>query len=127
MLTDKQCKNATCPADKKRARFTDANGLYLEVSPGGSRRWFWKMYADGKESRLSLGSYPDVSLADARKGRDAAKLQKAEGVNPVQARKLARLKGTLDQDDTFKAVALDWHGKQSSKWSPGHTERIQRQ
>lgn len=54
MLTDKQCKSATCPPDKKRTRFTDGQGLYLEVSPGGSRRWFWKTYTDGKEGRLAL-------------------------------------------------------------------------
>jgi hypothetical protein len=84
MLTDKQCKNATCPLDKKRARFTDGGGLYLEVSPAGSKRWFWKIYAGGKESRMALGSYPDVTLADARRARDAARLQKADGVNPVQ-------------------------------------------
>ncbi|MEY5099553.1 MAG: hypothetical protein RJA36_2272, partial [Pseudomonadota bacterium] len=44
MLTDAQCRNATCPPDKKRARFTDSGGLYLEVSPGGSKRWFMKLY-----------------------------------------------------------------------------------
>lgn len=64
MLTDKECKNAACPADKKRARFTDANGLYLEVSPTGSKRWFWKTYFDGKESRMALGNYPGVSLTE---------------------------------------------------------------
>lgn len=58
MLTDVQCRNATCPPDLKRKRFTDANGLYLEVSPGGSRRWFWKYRKDGKEGRLALGKYP---------------------------------------------------------------------
>ena len=79
MLTDAQCRNATCPPDKKRARVTDAAGLYLEISPAGSKRWFWKTYADGKEGRLSLGSYPSVSLGDARKARDAAKLQRDKG------------------------------------------------
>lgn len=72
MLTDKQCKSATCPPDKKRTRFTDGQGLYLEVSPGGSRRWFWKTYTDGKEGRLALGSYPSMGLSDARKARDTA-------------------------------------------------------
>ena len=80
MLTDKLCKNATCPTDKKRVRFTDGAGLYLEVSPSGSKRWFWKTYADGKESRLALGNYPAITLADARKARDAARVQKSEGV-----------------------------------------------
>ena len=94
MLTDAHCRNANCPPDKKRYRLTDAAGLYLEVSPAGSKRWFWKTYADGKESRMALGSYPDVGLTAARKGRDAAKLQKSQGVDPVQARKIEKLKAS---------------------------------
>lgn len=112
MLTDKQCKNAVCPPEKKRARFTDALGVYLEVSPAGSKRWFWKTYADGKEGRMALGSYPAMGLADARKARDAAKLQKAGGVDPVQARKVEKLKATNPAGNTFKVVALEWFGKQ---------------
>lgn len=127
MLTDKQCKNAVCAADKKRARFTDGGGLYLEVSPAGSKRWFWKIYAEGKESRLALGSYPAVSLADARRARDAARLQKANGKNPIQVRKVEKLKGLAAPDETFRAVALEWHGKQAPLWSDGHAARILRQ
>ena len=94
MLTDAQCRNAICSLDKKRARFTDSGGLYLEVSPAGSKRWFWKTYFDGKEGRMAFGSYPDVSLKDARKARDAAKLKKSTGVDPVQVRKVEKLKAT---------------------------------
>ena len=54
MLTDADCRNATCPADLKRLRKSDSAGLYLEVSPAGAKRWFWKFYPDGKESRLAL-------------------------------------------------------------------------
>ncbi len=127
MLTDKHCKNATCPPDKKRARLTDAQGLYLEVSPAGSKRWFWKTYADGKEGRLALGSYPAMGLGEARKARDAAKLLRAQGVNPVEAKKLDKLKAGCSAGATFKAVAMEWHTKQVDKWSPGHAERTQRQ
>ena len=56
MLTEKECKNATCPPDKKRARFTDSAGLYLEVSPKGSKRWFLKTYGNRGESRLAVAS-----------------------------------------------------------------------
>ena len=76
---------------------------------------------------MALGSYPAVSLADARKARDAAKQQKAAGVDPVQARKVEKLKGTREGGDTFKAVALEWHAKQESEWSPGHADRTKRQ
>ena len=78
MLTAVQCVNATCPPDKKRARFTDSAGLYLEVSPTGSKRWFWKVYGDGKESRIALGSFPAITLAAARQARDEAKVEKVQ-------------------------------------------------
>jgi integrase len=127
MLTDAQCRNATCPPEKARARLTDAGGLYLEVSPAGSKRWFWKTYADGKEGRLALGSYPTVTLTAARKARDAAKLHKSEGRDPVQVRKVEKLKATRTDGDTFKAVALEWYGKQAPQWSESHAERSLRQ
>ena len=76
MLTEAECKNAICPPDKKQARFADSGGMYLQVSPAGSKRWFLKYRVGGKEKQLALGSYPDVSLKSARLARDAAKLQK---------------------------------------------------
>ena len=127
MLTDAQCRNAVCPPDKKRARFTDAGGLYLEISPAGSKRWFWKTYADGKEGRMALGSYPAVSLNAARIARDAAKITKSKGVNPVKARKLEKLIASRNSGDTFKAIALEWFAKQEQQWSDGHAKRMLRQ
>ena len=127
MLTDARCRSATCPAGKARFRLTDANGLYLEVSPAGSKRWFWKTYADGKEGRMALGSYPDVTLMAARKARDAARLQKSKGLNPVQVRKVERLKTARTGGDTFRSVALEWYGKQVPQWSESHAERSLRQ
>lgn len=127
MLTDKQCKNATCPPDRKRARFTDGGGLYLEVSPGGSKRWFWKVYADSKESRMALGSYPSVGLADARRARDSSRLHKADGKNPIHIRRVEKLKASVAIDETFRAVGLEWFAKQSGEWSAGHAKRALRQ
>lgn len=126
MLTDAKCRNATCPPDKARARFTDAAGLYLEVSPAGSKRWFWKMYLDGKESRLALGSYPDVSLTAARKARDAAKLNKSEGRDPVQLRKVEKLRATTPEADTFKVTALEWYAMKLDSWSSHYAIREKR-
>jgi integrase len=127
MLTDTQCKNAVCPPDKPRARLADAGGLYLEVSPGGSKRWFWKYRAGGKEFRLALGSYPAVGLTAARRARDAEKLKKADGTDPVQARKVAKLKKANPAGDTFKVVALEWYEKQEPQWSEAHAIRAKRQ
>ena len=62
MLTDAQCRNAVCPPDKKQARFADAGGMYLQVSPAGSKRWFLKYRMAGVEKQLSLGGYPAVTV-----------------------------------------------------------------
>jgi len=126
VLTEIQCKNAACPADKKRVRFTDANGLYLEVSPAGSKRWFWKTYADGKEGRIALGSYPEVTLKSARLARDAARRDKADGIDLVQARKLAKLKSVVAEGETFKVTAEEWYGKNVSRWSSHYAIREKR-
>lgn len=126
-LTDAHCRNATCPPDRKQARFADAGGMYLQVSPGGSKRWFLKYRVDGKEKQLSLGSYPAVSLTEARKARDAAKLQKSGGCDPVAARKVEKLKASIPDGATFKAVAAEWYAKQLPQWSTSHAARSLRQ
>lgn len=115
MLTDADCKNATCPADLKRRRLTDGGGLYLEVSPAGSKRWFWKFYPDGKESRLALGSYPEVTLKAARAARDDARKTRTTGTNPVQQRKADKLAASANSATTFEAVARELH---TSKATP---------
>ena len=102
MLTDAQCRNAVCPPEKKQKRFADAAGMYLQVSPAGSKRWFLKYRLAGAEKQLALGSYPEVTLTAARKAREAAKLQKSEGRDPVQVRKVEKLKSLTPTVDTFK-------------------------
>jgi integrase len=101
--------------------------MYLQVSPAGSKRWFLKYRIAGVEKQLALGSYPAVSLTAARKARDAAKLTKADGRDPVQVRKVAKLKAMNPAGSTFKAVALEWFAKQAPHWSDAHAERSRRQ
>lgn len=126
MLTDAQCRNATCPPDKKRDRLTDSSGLYLEVSPAGSKRWFWKTYRDGKESRLALGSYPKVGLTAARRARDVAKAQKAEGTDPIQARRADKLRQQVAGENTLLATANEWIELRRPVWSESHYTRERR-
>lgn len=126
MLTNAECKNATCPPEKKRERLACSGGLYLEVSPAGSKRWFWKYRKDGKEGRMALGSYPDVGPKEAREARDAAKLQKSEGTDPVMARKVEKLKAITPDGDTFKATALEWYAMRLEGWSSHYAIREKR-
>ena len=106
MLTDADCKNASCPSDKKRVRLSDAGNLYLEVTPNGAKRWFWKYWLNSKERRLALGSYPTISLKAARIARDAAKAEKAAGVDPVLARQQEKMRQTLTADNSFSKLSL---------------------
>lgn len=123
MLTDADCRNATCPPDQKRRRLTDSAGLYLEVSPAGSKRWFWKFYPDGKESRLALGSYPDVSLKAARSARDDARKFRESGVNPVQQRKADKINSATTAATTFEAVAREFFATKREGWSATYGAR----
>jgi integrase len=118
MLTDLDCRTATCPTDSKRRRITDAGGLYLEVSPSGAKRWFWKFYGGGKESRLALGAYPAVSLKAARMERDKARQTHQGGTHPAQQRRAEKILAQQASAITFEAVAREFHEQKSSGWSP---------
>jgi len=126
MLTDADCRNATCPPELKRRRLTDSGGLYLEVSQAGAKRWFWKFYPDGKESRLALGSYPEVTLKAARNARDDARKVRRTGVNPVQARRAEIIANRASSAMTFKAVTEEYHGKKVANWSKVHAAQFLR-
>ena len=126
MLTDADCRNAVCPPEKKQQKLYDSGGLFLEISPAGSRRWFLKYRVDGKEKKLALGGYPDVTLKAARKARDVAKQQKSEGRDPVQTRKVEKLKAKTPEADTFKATALEWYAMKLDSWSSHYAIREKR-
>ena len=100
--------------------------MYLQVSLTGSKRWFLKYRVNGVEKQLALGSYPAVSLTAARKARDAAKLQRAEGRDPVQVRKIEKLKAITPDADTFKVTALEWYEMKLASWSSHYAIREKR-
>ncbi len=69
-LNDSKIRNLK--PSSKPVKLSDSHGLYLLVNPGGSRIWYLKYRFSGKESRVSLGAYPLISLAEARQQRDAS-------------------------------------------------------
>lgn len=123
MLTDPACKNATCPPEKARVRLADAGGLYLEVTPTGSKRWFVKYRFGGKEKRLALGTYPGVTLKAAREGRDLARKAREDGSDPVQVRQAEKLTKAATGATTFETVAREFHGVKAAGWSDGHATK----
>ena len=75
---------------------------------------------------MALVSYPDVGAKDARKARDAAKLEKSGGRDPVQSRKIEKLKSVTPAGDTFKATALEWYEMKLDGWSSHYAIREKR-
>lgn len=126
MLTDAVCRNSKCPPELKQKKFFDSGGLFLLVTPNGSRLWRWKYRIRGKEKLLTLGSYPQISLAQARSARDAQKRLKDDGKDPSVIRKQAQLKAQFSEVDTFKGIAQDWYEKKHAPWSQHYAVRERR-
>ncbi len=123
MLTEPKLRHAR-PCEKPY-KLTDGGGLYLLITPTGRRQggkwWRFDYRFAGRRKTLSFGTYPDVTLKAARGKRDAARRLLAEGADPGEARKAEKRAGN---EGTFKAVALEWHTKQSEKWDAGHADRV---
>jgi len=120
-LTDRKIR--ALKAKDRPQRAFDGRGLYLEITPSGSRYWRLKYRFAGKERLLALGVYPEVSLAKARADRDAARALLRDGVDPSVAKKAEKLKAKLAGAESFEAVAREWLGKQQAKLSPATYEK----
>ena len=119
MLTDTACRNATCPEERARLRLADSGGLYLEVTPNESKRWFVKYRFGGKERRLALGRYPEVTLKAAREGRDKARKDREAGSDPVQARRLGKITSASAAAATFEQLRAEQAARDGDGIPPG--------
>ncbi|MDR0736706.1 MAG: Arm DNA-binding domain-containing protein, partial [Zoogloeaceae bacterium] len=86
----------------------DLDGLSLAVSPQGGKSWHFRYYWGGKQKRMSLGTYPEVSLREARQAREEARALLAKGVNPHTHRQQKRQTVRLSSEYTFEAVFHQW-------------------
>src|ERR1017187_6594913 len=120
-LTDVAIRNAK--PRTKAFKLYDTGGLHLEVSPGGGKWWRLKYRFNGKENRISLGTYPEVSLSNARERRDKERRLLADHVDPSQNRKLEKTTQANRDANSFEEVAREWVGKFSPSWAPAHAKR----
>lgn len=110
----------------KTIRLWDGRGMYLEISPKGGKWWRFKYWFDGRERRMSLGVYPDVSIADARAKREEARRKVAAGVDPAELRKAEAVALIESTENTFEAIAREWFGLFSKQWVAAHADKIMR-
>jgi integrase len=117
-LTDLQVSKAK-PRDKN-FKLADGGGLYLLVTTTGGKLWRFDYRYAGKRKTLALGSYPEISLAEARTKRDAARKQVAAGVDPGNIKRAQKAALVGAGAESFEVVAREWHGKFSNTWSDSH-------
>jgi integrase len=108
----------------KTVRLFDGGGLYIELTPTGGKWWRLKYRFDGREKRLSLGVYPEVSLRLARARRDDARKLLAEGIDPSENRKAQKSARADRAANSLEVVAREWHTKYSQTWVQNHGNRI---
>src|SRR3984957_1412953 len=121
-LTDVAVKNAK-PREKPY-KLSDANGLYLQVEPNGSKLWRLKYRFNQREKRLSFGVYPVVTLTRAREHQLEARRLLSDGIDPGEYKKQTRRAAVVAGANTFEAVAREWFLKFSSVWAKSHSSKV---
>ena len=108
----------------KMQKQADGGGLFIAVTPNGSRLWRLAYRFEGKQKLLALGKYPLVSLSEARLARDAAKRMLHEGQDPSAVRKSERKRLQVVASNTFRSVASEWFENQKPGWVEAYAARI---
>ncbi|EGH97643.1 tyrosine-type recombinase/integrase [Pseudomonas syringae] len=123
-LTDLKIRQAK--PGKTSSKLTDSGGLYLEVTTGGSKLWRYRFRLAGKENTYAIGSYPDVSLSDARTERDVARDLVKSGRNPAHVRQTEKAQQLTENRNTFKIVAQEWIEKRLVQRTQKYRDQIER-
>jgi integrase len=123
-LTNIQVKQAK--AQDRPYKLADGKGMYLYVTTKSQKYWRLDYRFGGKRKTLALGVYPDISLADARAKCNDAKKQISNDLDPNDTKRIAKVTKTQSQENSFKALALEWFAQRQSPWSESHRERLDR-
>ena len=121
-MNERQCRTAV--TKDKNYKLFDGEGLYLEITPAGRKHWRMKYRLHGKERRISLGTYPDVTLAQARQNKDGLRAELKNGCDPVIVRFEKKQIALLESSQTLKFLALEWHKNGLDGWDPEYAETI---
>ncbi|MGO9935944.1 MAG: tyrosine-type recombinase/integrase [Steroidobacteraceae bacterium] len=121
-LTDTAAKSAK--ARDKAYKLSDGKGLYLLVNPNGSKLWCLKYRFNNTEKKLSIGPYPEVSLATARERQLSARSLLESDIDPGEFKKQAKRAARIAGANTFEAIAREWLLKFSTGWAESHSSRV---
>lgn len=117
-LTTRQI-NATKPGTKI-VTLSDGMGLELRITTNGSRGWRLRYTRpNGKRNMISLGKYPEVTLAEAREKRTDLRRLIAKGIDPVEHKQNEKRALKYASENTFKVLAMEWHAAMVPRWKEG--------
>lgn len=122
LLSDMKIKGAK--PKEKQYRLADGKGLYLLILPNGGKYWHFRSKVGGKEKLMSFGTYPEITLAEAREKRDAARKQIANGIEPSGLRKAQKNARMEAEANSFEVIAREWHGKFLVDKSDSYREKM---
>lgn len=105
-LTELAIKNLK--PKEKAYQIADGGGLVIEISPAGGKLWRWRYRFQGKAQILALGKYPSVSLSEARKRKEDARMLLEAGKHPTREKKLQKLRKEYESQNNFEKVARHW-------------------
>jgi integrase len=111
------------PAEKAR-KYADSEGLFLFVNPTGTKSWRFRYRYLGKEQELTFGTYPELSLLDARTKRLETRKLLATGKDPLAEKKEVKRIAIQNAKNTFKEIAKEWHELNKDNWSARHGIKI---
>lgn len=113
-------------AESKPQHLFDGGGLFLLIATSGGKWWRFKYNYAGKSKTISFGTYPDISLADARERREEARKLLAKGIDPSIARKQDKAEKDELRSNRFESIAREWHAKQKNEnaWTADHAITI---
>ncbi|HEI6786077.1 TPA: integrase arm-type DNA-binding domain-containing protein [Yersinia enterocolitica] len=114
----------TAKPQEKAYKLSDGGGLFLYVSITGAKSWRLKYRINGKEKLLTIGLFPATTLADARQKRDEAKSLLADGVDPSQDKKAKKVSQRISAENTFEAIAKEWHSSKKKVWTPDYSDLV---
>jgi integrase len=124
-LSDAKVRNAK--PRTKPYKIADGEGLFLLITPSGSKYWRLKYFFAGKEKVLALGVYPDTSLADARDRRAQARKALTAGNDPAKLKKEAKRQDIVKRTNTFETIADEWFKQRENGWVPSYSVRLHSQ
>lgn len=126
-LTDKAVQNTKPAEGGKPKKYADGGGLFLLVkqsSSGISKYWRYKYRVLGKEKTLSIGTYPETSLKDARTIHEKARAELSKGVDPSAHKQHLKAVDIQLSENSFESVAREWFVGHSVNWTEGHAKRV---